>query len=318
MNILITGGAGFIGRNLVKKLVKTENSITVIDDFSNGSIENIKEFMSLSNFSFFEMGIEDKKYINTIFDLKKFDICFHLAARINVQDSIDDPYDTFNSDVVGTMNVLEGCRKNNTKFVFMSTCMVYEKATNESGISENHRTKPASPYAGSKIASENLALSYYYTYNLPVAIIRPFNTYGPYQKSNGEGGVVSIFIDRVKKMQDIDIYGDGLQTRDLLYVDDCVDFIISAGFSDKSNGEIINAGLGEDISINDLADMISGGKVNINHIKHIHPQSEIMKLKCDSKKAKELLNWKPKFALHEGINSMKEWINLLENGGKYE
>ncbi|GAE87812.1 GDP-mannose 4,6-dehydratase [Acetivibrio straminisolvens] len=308
MNILVTGGAGFIGRWVVKKLLDDGHKVWVLDDLSNGQRKNIEEFMQNSNFAgFVEGDIKNIPVLETLFE-NKFDICYHLAASINVQDSIDDPGTTFQNDVVGTFNVLEQCRKYNTKIVFMSTCMVYDRANDEKGITEIHPTKPASPYAGSKIAGENMVLSYWYAYKLPAVVIRPFNTYGPMQKSSGEGGVVAIFIKRNLEGLPLNIYGDGFQTRDLLYVEDCAEFVVQAGYSDKVNGEIVNAGLGKDISINDLAFLIAKDKEKIVHVPHIHPQSEISKLLCNYQKARELLGWTPKVSLEEGIKKTEEWI----------
>ncbi|SHJ66976.1 dTDP-glucose 4,6-dehydratase [Paramaledivibacter caminithermalis] len=313
MNILVTGGAGFIGRWVTKRLLDDGHKVWIIDDLSNGRKENIEEFLNRENFIEFVHG--DIKDINTLEKLfeNKLDICYHLGASINVQDSIDDPSTTFDNDVVGTFNVLEKCRKYNTKIVFMSTCMVYDKAEDETGIAEKHPTKPASPYAGSKISGENMVLSYWYTYGLPAVVIRPFNTYGPFQKTGGEGGVVAIFIKRNLEGKTLNIYGDGTQTRDLLYVEDCARFVVEAGYSKKINGEIINAGLGKDITINDLALLIADSKKQIKHVPHIHPQSEIKKLLCNYSKAKRLLGWEPKVSLEEGIERTKEWIK--ENWG---
>jgi len=308
MKVLVTGGAGFIGRWVVKKLLEDRHEVWVLDDLSNGRKENLDDFAGHSGLKEFRMGdIKDRDVLASLFR-DRFDICYHLAASINVQDSIDDPGTTFNNDVIGTFNVLEECRKNGTKMVFMSTCMVYDRAMNEEGIDEKWPTKPASPYAGSKIAGENMVLSYYYAYGLPTVVIRPFNTYGPFQKSSGEGGVVAIFIKRQLEGETLNIYGDGTQTRDLLYVEDCARFAVEAGYSDKVNGEIVNAGLGRDISINDLAMLIAGSKDRIKHVPHIHPQSEIPKLLCNYTKAKKLLGWEPKVTLEEGISRTRDWI----------
>jgi nucleoside-diphosphate-sugar epimerase len=186
--------------------------------------------------------------------------------------------------------------------------MVYDRAKDEMGINEAHPTKPASPYAGSKIAGENMVLSYWYAYKLPTVVIRPFNTYGPMQKSSGEGGVVAIFIKRNLEGLPLNIYGDGSQTRDLLYVEDCAEFVVQAGYSDKVNGEIVNAGLGKDISVNELALIISGDKDKIKHVPHIHPQSEIPRLLCNCQKAGSLLGWYPKTSLDKGVLKTTEWI----------
>lgn len=308
MKVLVTGGAGFIGRWVVKKLLEDRHEVWILDDLSNGRRENLDEFAGHNGLKGFQEGdIRDKEVLAGLFG-NRFDICYHLAASINVQDSIDDPRTTFNNDVVGTFNVLEECRRNGTKMVFMSTCMVYDRAMNDEGIDEKWPTKPASPYAGSKIAGENMVLSYYYAYGLPTVVIRPFNTYGPFQKSSGEGGVVAIFIKRHLEGENLNIYGDGTQTRDLLYVEDCARFVVEAGYSDKVNGEIVNAGLGRDISVNELAMLIAGSKDRIKHVPHIHPQSEIPKLLCNYSKAKQLLGWEPQVSLEEGIARTAAWI----------
>jgi nucleoside-diphosphate-sugar epimerase len=186
--------------------------------------------------------------------------------------------------------------------------MVYSKALDNNGISENHPTCPSSPYAASKLAGEQLALSFYYAYNLPVTILRPFNTYGPYQKQNSEGGVISIFINRKLMKESLEIYGDGSQTRDFLYVTDCAAFVVNAGYSDNTNGRIINAGSGSDISITDLAKLIALDAADIKYIPHIHPQSEIKKLLCNSQYAEIILEWKPKVSLADGIARTEEFL----------
>lgn len=309
MNALVTGGAGFIGRWVVKRLLEDGHRVTVLDDLSNGRAVNLEEFQGNPDFhAFVEGDIKDEALLTRLFDENAFDICYHLGASINVQDSIDDPRTTFNNDAVGTFCLLEQCRKHDVKMVFMSTCMVYDRCSDESGISEMHPLKPASPYAGSKISAENMVLSYYFTYNLPAVVIRPFNTYGPFQKTGGEGGVVAIFIRNQLQGLPLSIYGEGTQTRDLLYVEDCARFVVEAGYSDQANGEIINAGLGRDISVNDLAELIAAGEVPIRHVEHIHPQSEIQKLLCDYGKAKRLLGWEPQVTLEEGIERTREWI----------
>lgn len=309
MNVLVTGGAGFIGRWVVKGLLEQGFQVWVMDDLSNGRRENVAEFQDQSNFKGLIVGdIKDEALLAKLFEEYRFELCYHLAASINVQDSIDDPRTTFNNDTLGTFYVLEQCRKFNTKLVFMSTCMVYERCYDDKGITEEHPTKPASPYAGAKIAAENMVLSYYYAYGLPVVIVRPFNTYGPFQKTGGEGGVVAIFIKRKLAGETVHIYGDGTQTRDLLYVEDCARFVIQAGLSDRVNGQIINAGLGQDISINDLAKLIVQDESKIKHVEHIHPQSEIQKLLCNYGKAEQLLGWKPIYSLEEGIAKTEAWI----------
>lgn len=307
MNILVTGGAGFIGRWVVKKLLAEGQRITALDDLSNGRLMNIDEFRDNPDFLFIEGDIKDRDTLKQVF-AGGFDLVYHLAASINVQDSIDDPRTTYENDVTGTFNVLEECRRQNIKMLFMSTCMVYERSLDETGITEEHPVKPASPYAASKLAGEALTLSYYYAYGLPTVVVRPFNTYGPFQKSSGEGGVVAIFIQRELAGEELNIYGDGTQTRDLLYVEDCADFVVRAGRDSRANGQLLNAGLGRDVSINGLARMIGGDAGRIRHVAHIHPQSEIPKLLCNYDKARELLDWQPRVSLEEGLQRTREWM----------
>src|SRR4029079_2710862 len=139
------------------------------------------------------------------------------------------------------------------RLVVMSTCMVYSLAAGDRGISETHAYRPASPYAASKIAADNLALSYFHAYRMPVTVVRPFNTYGPFQKSNSEGGVVSVFLKRDIAGEELRVKGSGDQTRDLLYVEDCADFVVRCAASTEAEGDILNAGTGADVSVNELA-----------------------------------------------------------------
>ena len=311
--ILVTGGAGFIGRCVVKKLLEKKYEVVIFDNLENGRLENLDEFKNNPYLKqVYISDIRNKQDIQDLFSNYKFNICIHLAAQINVQESIEFPEKSFEINVIGTYNILESARTYNTKVILIGTCMVYDVAEAKSAISEEHRVKPISPYAGSKLAAEELALSYYYGLNLPVVVLRPFNTYGPFQKTNMEGGVLSIFIMHQLNNKKLLVYGDGTQTRDFLYVEDCADFIIKATENDKCVGEIINAGTGRDISINELALLIVKDIKRIKHVEHHHPQSEIMKLVCDNSKAKNLLNWEPKTSLKEGISKLETWIKEKE------
>jgi UDP-glucose 4-epimerase len=306
IKVLVTGGAGFIGRWVVNKLLENHD-VTALDNLSNGDMRNISAFQGNKRFQFISADILNSEVLPDAF--KDVTVCIHLAAQVNVQDSLDNPGLSFSNNVVGTYNVLEACRKNDVKIVIMGTCMVYDVALSKA-INENHPIKPASPYSGSKIAAENLAFSYYYGYGLPVVILRPFNTYGPYQKSCAEGGVISIFIENYLRARDLLIYGDGNQTRDFLYVEDCADFVVKAAFCKEAIGEVINAGTCKDITINNLASLICKDATRIKHVPHIHPQSEIRRLVCDCSKAKKLLGWKPLTTLEEGIKKTEQWISM--------
>ena len=309
MTVLVTGGAGFIGRWVVGHLLKEGYSVVVLDDLSNGSRENLSEFSKRSDLTVKIGDIKDKQTLSDIFRTDIEEI-IHLAANINVQESIDNPRKVFENDVIGTFNILEEAKKADTRFAFISTCMVYDTVSSGEAISETHPTKAASPYAGAKLAGENMVQSYYHAYGLPVVILRPFNTYGPYQKTTGEGGVVPIFVNKELNGETLNIYGDGNQTRDLMYVEDCAEFVVRAAMSDRCTGQIVNAGLGKDITINDLAAMICKDRSRIKHVQHIHPQSEISRLICDRLKAKKLLGWEPRTSLEEGIGKTREFMNL--------
>ncbi len=311
MKVLVTGGAGFIGRWVVQRLLADGIDVWVLDDLSNGNERNLEEFAGDSNYHGLAIGdVSDSQCVARLFSTG-YDVCIHSAAQVNVQESLDNPEKSFKTNVTGTYNVLDCALKSDTRVVIIGTCMVYDMAQSK-GISELSPVKPASPYAGSKLAAENLALSYYHGLGLPVVILRPFNTYGPFQKTNMEGGVVSIFIRSKIAGSKIEVFGDGTQTRDFLYVEDCADFIVKAAFSDSAVGEIINAGAGKDITINDLALLICKDPDRVEHVKHHHPQSEIPRLLCDNTKAREILDWQPKTALEEGILKTEQWIRAQE------
>jgi len=307
MRVLVTGAAGFIGRWVVGELLDRGHEVLPVDNLATGLAANLEEFDGRPGLHALEVGdVRDEAACRRWLD--QVDAVAHLAASISVQDSIDDPEATFDNDVVGTFRLLEAARARRARFLFMSTCMVYDRASTPEGISEEHPTLPASPYAASKLAGEALTLSYFHAYGLPTTVIRPFNTYGPYQRSVGEGGVVAIFTRRSLVGEPLRIYGDGTQTRDLLYATDCARFVCDALASDAATGRILNAGTGHDVSVNELAATIEPDTSRIVHVEHIHPQSEIARLRCDARQAAELLGWQPEVSLADGLARTREWM----------
>ena len=313
--VAVTGAAGFIGRWVVDELLSRNHEVVGLDTLSNGSKRNIEAFRDEPEFTFVEGDVRDRETVDNLIE-EDTRACLHLAAEIDVQESLDDPESHYTTNVTGTQNVLEACRRTETPLGLVGTCMIYDMAGSNEGIDETHPVKPASPYAGSKLAAENLAESYYHGYGLPVTILRPFNTYGPYQKTGMAGGVVSIFTSRDIQGEPLKIFGDGTQTRDLLYATDCARFIVEGTFSDETVGEVINAGTGTDVSINDLAELIATDGTEITHVEHHHPQSEVQKLLCDPTKAKDILEWEPEVTLEEGVSRLRKWLREREEVAK--
>lgn len=311
MTVVVTGAAGFIGRWVVEELLSRGYDVRGLDNFSNGSQRNVRAFRDNSSFTLIKGDLRNQEDVEDLF-VEDAEACIHLAAEIDVQESLDDPVSHFQTNVIGTQRVLEACRTQEVRLGLVGTCMVYDMADSEAGIGETHPVQPASPYAGTKLAAENLAESYYHGYDLPVTILRPFNTYGPYQKTGMAGGVVSIFTSRDLNDEPLKIFGEGTQTRDLLYATDCARFIVDATFADAAIGEVINAGTGRDISINELAELIATQGTEITHVEHHHPQSEVQKLLCDPTKASELLGWEPQVSLEEGVTQLRQWLNTEE------
>lgn len=305
--VVVTGAAGFIGRWVVTELLDRGYWVRGLDNLSNGSQRNVEAFAESDRFALTTGDVRDAETVMTLFE-DEVDACIHLAAEIDVQESLEDPQSHFETNVTGTQNVLEACRRTDTRLGLVGTCMVYDMAGAGEGIDETHPVKPASPYAASKLAAENLAEGYYHGYDLPVTFLRPFNTYGPYQKTGMAGGVVSIFTNRDLQDKPLKIFGDGTQTRDLLYATDCARFIVEATFDDAAIGEVLNAGTGEDISINDLAALIATEDTEITHVEHHHPQSEVPRLRADPSKAEEVLGWTPEVTLEDGIGRLREWL----------
>jgi UDP-glucose 4-epimerase len=286
-SVLVTGGAGFIGHHLVKRLSAMGCKITIIDNLSNANgifLHKIKSAIQASSVStspfvvlndneingvsFYAEDIRNKDALIDIFKGEEIDTCVHLAAKISVPESITNPGDTIDVNIKGTFNVLEACSKTNVKnMVFASSSAVYGESKTLP-ISEKEQLDPLSPYGASKIAGEALVASFRNTEKIQNAVsIRIFNVFGQGQ-SFGYAGVITRFAERLSASLPPVIYGDGNQTRDFVFVDDVVSAIIlSAGATDKiqeersssypsSYAHILNVGTGRALKIRDLAQMM--------------------------------------------------------------
>jgi UDP-glucose 4-epimerase len=250
MRIGITGGAGFIGANLVRALINLGYEVSIIDDLSNGNLTNLANL----NYKFVHGSITSTK------DLKKFaknlDYIVHLAARGSVPRSIEDPIATHNINVGGTLNLLEVARSKNIPMMFSSSSSVYGGNT-KLPKSEKDWLLPISPYAASKLACEGMFSGWANAYNMNVLVLRFFNVFGPFQRpDNPYAAVIPKWCLSILKDKDIKVYGDGEQIRDFTYVDDVVNVIINAIQSNVTSSSAINLAFGKKISLNEIIDLL--------------------------------------------------------------
>ncbi len=319
--ILVTGSEGFIGSHLVEKLLEKNCSIramTLYNSFNNWgwleSLDNklIKEIDVVSG------DIRDSKFVSDC--CKNIDIVFHLASLIAIPYSYKSPYSYVDTNVIGTLNLVESALRNNIEsFIHTSTSEVYGE-TNMVAISENSPVISRSPYSASKIGADQIAYSYFSTYDLPVSIIRPFNTYGPRQSMRA---IIPTIITQALKNKKYIKLGSLYPTRDFCYVDDTVSGFISISESKKSIGEVINIGSGYEISIKEVTNIImdltnTRSKI-ISEEKRVRPKKgEVDRLRANINKAKKLIDWEPKFkgkrGLRAGLVKTIKWFNHnLEN-----
>lgn len=306
MDILITGGAGFIGSHLAKSMISKGHKVTIIDNFSNGDLRNIWNLISQKKLTLVKGDIRDKNILNDI--TINTDAIFHLAAQIHIDKSVLDPQETIDTNVTGTLNILElALKRDFEKIVFASTSEVYGTAQKDK-IDENHPLCPQSPYAASKVAGDRLCHSYHQTYGLNVTIMRSFNTYGPFQKDTGYGSVIPIFIKRVLNNKPPIIYGSGEQTRDFMFIEDAIN-AYNLILKNTTHGDTFNFGSGVDISVKDLAKkIIDLCGSNLEPVFVEQRAGEVMKLCADTSKAKKILGFEPKYTLDDGLKTYIDWF----------
>ena len=296
MKYAVTGGAGFIGSHLVKKLVERGNEVIVIDNLNTGKKQNIEKISK--KIDFFEVDIRDFSAIEDI--LKNIDGIFHEAALASVQDSFRIPDEFFDVNVNGTENIFKIAKKLGIKVVYASSSSVYGNPISIP-IKENDDKNPFNPYAKTKLEDDKLAEKYAKN-GLKVIGLRYFNVFGPRQ-SKEYAGVIRLFLERIQQGLSPLINGDGLQVRDFVYVDDVVNANILAMESDVDAG-FFNIGTGNTISILDLATMII--KFSGLKLKPIHRQDvpgDVKATQADITKAKMMLKWKPTTSLEDWLKS---------------
>lgn len=309
--VVVTGAEGFIGSHLTEKLVEMGAEVTALVQYNSfnswGWIDsfdkNVKESINI-----FTGDVREYDGMKRL--IKGQEVVFHLAALIAIPYSYVSPMAYVRTNVEGTTNVLEACREYNIqKIIHTSTSETYGTALYVP-IDEKHPMQGQSPYSASKIGADKIAESYYKSFNLPVATIRPFNTYGPRQSARA---VIPTIISQILCGKKEIKLGSLTPTRDFNYVKDTAEAFIKIAESDKTVGEVINAGSNYEISIGDtvkkIIELIGSGVKIICDDERIRPQnSEVNRLWADNKKIKELTEWAPQYDLEKGLYETIEWI----------
>lgn len=302
--ILVTGGAGFIASHIVDKYIADGHSVVVIDNLLTGKKENVHK-----KAKFYEADIKNKEAINKIFAAEKPEIVNHHAAIAEVVKSLRDPIPTFETNVLGTVNLLIAGRDNGMKkFIFASTGgAIYgstQLTTSGEAIPADEKTPelPLSPYGFSKLLGEQAIKFYSRLGDFKYLIFRYPNVYGPRQNPKGEAGVVAIFTDLIKNKKSPTIFGDGTKARDYTHVDDVVSANTVA--LEKGENEIINLGWGKATTDQEVFNIIAGALNSDVKCKYApYRAGEVYKISLDNKKAQKVLGWKPKISFSEGVKS---------------
>ncbi len=297
MRILVTGGAGFIGSNIVDKLLENDHDVVVLDNLATGNIENIKD----KNVEYIADSILDDNL-----NLSDIDVVIHHAAQINVRTSVDKPIYDGDVNILGTINILEKMRKYDVKkIIFASSGGAVYGEPQYLPVDEKHPINPMSPYGLSKFCGEEYIKLYSRLYGIKYAILRYSNVYGERQDPRGEAGVISIFIDKILNNERPTIFGDGTQTRDFVYVGDVCDANLMA--LKWKNNETVNIGTSNETSINKLFNIIAK-ELNFKEtpIYDKPREGEVYRISLNIDRAKEL-GWEPKVSLEEGIKRTINW-----------
>jgi nucleoside-diphosphate-sugar epimerase len=307
--ILVTGGAGFIGSHIVDRLLNEGVRVRVIDNLSTGEKKNLVQHINNKSFQFIEGDIRNFEQVKMA--VEGVDAVIHEAALVSVTRSVEDPQLSNEVNVKGTINLLKACADFNVKrFVLASSCAVY----GDTKMLPNHEklvAKPLSPYAADKLAAENYAKVFHKVYGLETVCLRYFNVYGLRQKYGPYSGVISIFVNRLLENKPLVIAGDGKQTRDFVNVKDVVEANMKALSKAEAVGEVFNISTGEAITINRLAETIQriAGKTDVKAV-HAEPRvGDIKHSYGDISKARRKLGYEPKVQFEKGLKELVSWCS---------
>jgi len=308
--VLVAGGAGFIGSNLVDRLVREKAEVTVLDDLFTGNIDNIRSFKEIK---FIKGSVTDYELVAQL--ISEADLVFNLAAR-NIIVSTNSPQKDFEVNAKGMFNMLLAARNSGVeRVIYASSASVYGNPK-YLPINEDDRLNILNPYAASKLTGENYCMAFYETFKVPVSILRYSNVYGINQSpSNPYCGVVAKFFDSVMKGEPPHIHGDGEQTRDFTFVEDVVEATLLAAISPKAEGEVFNVGSGIETSINQLARMIitlNGYNVDPIYIDR-RDIDNIRRRVLNIEKIRRTLRWIPATTLEKGLEKTFEWLKAKQS-----
>lgn len=317
VKVLVTGGDGFIGSHLVERLIA-----------EGAEVRALAYYNALGDHGWLKGSLDVDIIPGDVRDLELVaaatdgvDVVFHLAALIGIPYSYEAPGSYVQSNVTGTYNVAQACRRAGAKMIHTSTSEVYGTAL-EIPISENHPLQPQSPYSASKIGGDMIALSFHHAFGLDVRVVRPFNTYGPRQSTRAV--IPTILSQLLRGATEIHL-GSTSPTRDFNFVDDTVAGFLAIAECDRAVGQVVNIGSGREISIADLAELLiesSGSRAKVvTDPERLRPRaSEVERLLCDNTRAREWAGWSPEVTLEDGLKRTAEWVeaNLDELPDVYQ
>ncbi len=305
--VLVTGGAGFVGSNLVRKVVAEGGQVTILDDLFTGSFDNL--FGLEGAYQFVKGSVADQDVVMRLVSQAEF--VFHLAAR-NIIASTRNPYEDYQTNIGGTLNVLLAARQSKPdRIVYSSSASVYGNPT-YLPINEDDKINLLTPYAVSKYGGEGYCQAFNESYDVPVVVVRYSNVYGIGQNpQNPYCGVVAKFMEKASRGEPLEIHGDGQQTRDFTYVEDAVEATILAALSSKSEGDVFNVGTGIETSVETLAHLILdlyGMDIEPKYIDR-RDIDNIRRRVVNVEKMRRKLRWLPQVSLKEGLRLTKLWFS---------